>query len=80
MALTSSIGLHSPAAVTAASAIRSGVSAWPSSIASAFFARSTTGATAPSAMRAIEHLPPSAATVTATPVIVIASPLRRASL
>lgn len=74
------MGLHSPAARAAASAISSGVRAAPSSIASASFARSTTGETAPSATRAILHLPPSAAMVTATPVIVMASPLRRASL
>ena len=57
-----------------------GVRARPSSPRSASFARSTIGATAPSAMRARVQMPSAAAIVTATPVTVIASPLRRASL
>ena len=74
------MGLAAPAAAAAADSMIAGVSARPSSPLSASFARSTTGATAPSAMRAREQTPPAAAIVTATPVTVIASPLRRASL
>ena len=48
--------------------------------ASAALARNTVGATAPSAIRARLQTPSAAQRVIATPVIVIASPLRRASL
>ncbi len=74
------MGLVASAAAAAASLMTAGVRVRPTSRASAFFARSTTGATAPSAMRARVQMPPTAAIVTATPVTVIASPLRRASL
>ena len=57
-----------------------GVSARPSSTASAAFARSTTGATEASAIRALVHVPSATESATATPVTVMASPLRRASL
>ena len=74
------MGLDAAAAAAAARSISAGVGARPSSRASASLARSTTGATAPSAMRAFVQTPPAAESVTATPVTVIASPLRRASL
>jgi len=59
------IGLHSPAAISAARANAPSLAVWPASDASAFCARTGVGATAPRAMRALSIRPPSPSVTTA---------------
>ncbi|MBM4117764.1 hypothetical protein FJ251_08480 [bacterium] len=74
------MGAHSAAAAAAAAAIASRVKGQPTSAISAARARSTVGATAPSAMRARFTSPPAISSEAATLTTAIAIASRKASL